>query len=70
MLDTALQGARNVRRSPAPHAFPGSTWNRTKRRCSGWMGSAVRVITRDLMYGGIVRWSANQYVKEPDSGRR
>jgi site-specific DNA recombinase len=25
---------------------PGSTWNRRTRRCAGWMGSAVRVMTR------------------------
>jgi len=48
---------------------PGSTWNRTTRRCSGWMGSAVRVITRAPIYGGVVRWNANQYVKDPDSGK-
>lgn len=48
---------------------PGSTWNRTTRRCSSWMGSAVRVITRAPIYGGCVRWNANQYVKDPDSGK-
>ena len=48
---------------------PGSTWRRTTRRCAGWMGSAIRVITRAPIYGGIVRWNANQYVKDPDSGK-
>src|SRR6185437_4056067 len=48
---------------------PGSTWRRTTRRCAGWMGSAIRVITRAPIYGGVVRWNANQYVKDPDSGK-
>ena len=33
------------------------------------MGSAIRVITRAPIYGGIVRWNANQYVKDRDSGK-
>ena len=48
---------------------PGSTWNRQTRRCSGWMGSAIRVITHAPIYGGLVRWNANQYVTNPDTGK-
>jgi site-specific DNA recombinase len=47
---------------------PGSTWNRRTRRCASWMGSAIRVITRAPIYGGLVRWNANAYIKDPDSG--
>src|SRR5262249_35032635 len=46
----------------------GSTWNRRVRRCSGWMGSGVRVITQTPIYGGPVGWNANTYVKNPDTG--
>ena len=48
---------------------PGSTWNRRIRRCSGWVGSGIRVITQTPIYGGIVRWNANTYVKNPDTGQ-
>jgi len=47
---------------------PGSTWNRRVRRCSGWVGSGVRTITQTPIYGGLVRWNANTYVKNPDTG--
>ncbi|GFE79257.1 resolvase [Steroidobacter agaridevorans] len=47
---------------------PGSTWKRKARRCKGWMGSAVRVILRNPLYGGRVRWNVSQFVRDPDSG--
>jgi site-specific DNA recombinase len=31
------------------------------------MGSAVRVITRSPIYGGLVRWNAFEYVTNPDT---
>lgn len=48
---------------------PGSTWKRTTRRCSGWMGSSVRTITKTPVYGGLVRWNAFEYVTNPDTGK-
>ena len=33
----------NARHVPSP----GSDWKRTRRRCRGWMGSAVRAILRN-----------------------
>lgn len=47
---------------------PGSTWKRKTRRCKGWMGSAVRVILRNPLYCGRVRWNVSQFVRDPDSG--
>lgn len=55
----------NDRRIPSP----GSTWRRKSRRCSGWMGSAVRVILRNALYTGRVRWNASQFVRDPDTGK-
>lgn len=46
---------------------PGSTWRRKVRRCSGWMGSAIRVILRNPLYTGTVRWNVSQFVRDPDS---
>lgn len=46
---------------------PGSTWKRKVRRCSGWMGSAVRVILKNPLYTGTVRWNVSQFVRDPDS---
>lgn len=48
----------------------GSTWNRKVRRCSGWMGSAVRSILRNSLYTGQVRWNVGGYVRNPDTARR
>jgi site-specific DNA recombinase len=48
---------------------PGSTWKRKARRCKGWMGSAVRVILRNPLYSGLVRWNFSQFVRDPDSGK-
>ncbi len=48
---------------------PGSTWKRKARRCKGWMGSAVRVILRNPLYCGPMRWNASQFVRDPDTGK-
>lgn len=48
---------------------PGSTWKRKVRRCSIWMGSAVRVILKNPLYTGMVRWNVSQFVRDPDSGK-
>lgn len=48
---------------------PGSTWKRKVRRCSGWMGSAVRVILKNPLYTGTVRWNVSQFVRDPDSAK-
>lgn len=47
---------------------PGSSWKRRVRRCRGWVGSAVRVILRNPLYTGHVRWNVSQFVRDPDSG--
>lgn len=46
----------NVRRIPSP----GSSWKRSTRRGSGWMGSGVRVILRNERYRGVVCWNASE----------
>jgi site-specific DNA recombinase len=50
-------------------ASSGSTWRRKTRRCNGWMGSAVRVILRNPLYTGRVRWNVSQFIRDPDSGK-
>jgi hypothetical protein len=40
----------NGRRIPSP----GSTWKRTERRATGWMGSGIRVMLRNERYRGVV----------------
>lgn len=49
---------------------PGSTWARRERRCSGWMGSAIRAMLRNERYKGTVHWNVSEWVKDPDSGKR
>jgi site-specific DNA recombinase len=50
---------------------PGSRWHgRKERRCAGWMGSAVRVILRNLLYTGRVIWNRSEWIKDPDTGKR
>lgn len=49
---------------------PGSSWNRGERRCSGWMGSGIRVILRNERYCGVVHWNTSEWLKDPDSGLR
>ncbi len=51
-------------------ASPGSTWNRTERRVSGWMGSGIRVILRNERYRGVVHWNTSEWRKDPDTGKR
>jgi len=48
---------------------PGSTWKRQTRRCKGWMASAVRVILKNPLYCGRVRWNVSQFVRDPDTGK-
>ena len=50
-------------------ASPGSTWKRTTRRSSGWMGSGVRVILVNPLYTGAQRWNASRFEKDPDTGK-
>lgn len=55
--------ARNV-------ASPGSTWNREHRRCSGWVGSAIRAILFNERYTGRIHWNTSEWRKNPDTGKR
>src|SRR5882757_2819662 len=48
---------------------PGSTWKRKTRRCKGWVNSAIRVILKNPLYSGRVRWNVSQFVRDPDSGK-
>ena len=48
---------------------PGSTWKRKTRRCGGWMASAIRVILKNPLYCGRMRWNVSQFVRDPDSGK-
>lgn len=56
----------NARNIPSP----GSSWKRTQRRASGWMGSAIRVMVRNERYRGVVHWNTSEWRKDPDSGKR
>lgn len=47
----------------------GSTWKRKTRRCKAWMASAVRVILRNPLYCGRMRWNVSQFVRDPDTGK-
>jgi site-specific DNA recombinase len=50
---------------------PGSTWrNRTVRRISGWLGSAVKAILGNELYVGEYVWNKTAWVKDPDTGNR
>jgi site-specific DNA recombinase len=49
---------------------PGSTWNRTQRRAAGWMGSGIRAMLMNELYGGEVIWNRTAWEKHPDSGMR
>jgi site-specific DNA recombinase len=60
--------AKDLNSQGVPSA--GSTWKRKVRRCSGWMGSAVRAILRNPLYTGRVRWNAGGYVRNPDTAKR
>jgi len=49
---------------------PGSSWKRVSRRCTGWMGSAIRAILTNNRYRGDVGWNRSEWIKDPDSGQR
>ncbi|MHB8812569.1 MAG: recombinase family protein [Steroidobacteraceae bacterium] len=61
----AISRELNARGVPSP----GSTWRRKTRRCTGWMASAVRVILKNPLYCGRMRWNVSQFVRDPDSGK-
>lgn len=56
----------NARSVPSP----GSSWNRTERRCGGWLGSGIRAMLLNDRYRGRVIWNRTQWVKDPDTGAR
>lgn len=62
---SCLAIARELNGRSVPH--PGLAWKKKKRRCPGWMGSAVRVIIKNRLYTGFVRWNASQFVRNPDT---
>ena len=62
---SCLAIARELNNRAVPH--PGLAWKKKKRRCPGWMGSAIRVIIRNPLYTGFVRWNASQFVRNPDT---
>jgi hypothetical protein len=66
------ESCRTIAKNPNDRGVPsaGSTWKRKIRRCSGWMGSAVRSILRNPLYTGRVRWNVGGYVRNPDTARR
>jgi DNA invertase Pin-like site-specific DNA recombinase len=56
---------------------PGSTWNRTKRRCRGWVHTALAGNARTFdgmlrreMYVGTLIWNRCQWKKVPGTSRR
>lgn len=61
----AIARELNARAVPSP----GSTWKRRARRCKAWMGSAVRVILRNPLYCGRMRWNVSLFVRDPDTGK-
>jgi site-specific DNA recombinase len=61
----AISRELNARGVPSP----GSTWKRKTRRCRGWMASAIRVILKNPLYCGRMRWNVSQFVRDPDSGK-
>jgi site-specific DNA recombinase len=62
----AIASDLNARRIPSP----GSSWRRTQRRATGWMGSGVRVILRNERYRGVIHWNVSEFRKDPDTGKR
>ncbi|MEP7243592.1 MAG: recombinase family protein [Gammaproteobacteria bacterium] len=58
--------ARELNARGVPSA--GSTWRRKARRCTGWMASAVRVIIKNPLYCGRMRWNVSQFVRDPTAG--
>ncbi len=49
---------------------PGSAWNRSERRCTGWMGSAIRAMLLNERYRGRIIWNRSEWVKHPKWGNR
>lgn len=49
---------------------PGAAWNRTERRCRGWVASGIRAMLRNERYTGLIRWNTSEWRKDPDSGKR
>lgn len=62
----AIAAELNGRRIPSP----GSSWKRTERRATGWMGSGVRAILLNERYRGVVHWNVSEWRKDPDTGKR
>lgn len=62
----AIAESLNSRDIPSP----GSTWNRTERRCRGWVHSAVRAILKNPRYVGKLIWNKSQWVTVPFSSQR
>ena len=51
-------------------ASPGSTWRRQKRRCKGWVHSAVRGILLNERYLGRLIWNRTRWIRVPFTSRR
>jgi site-specific DNA recombinase len=52
-------------------ASPGASWrNRTVRRLSGWLQSAVKSILESELYLGAYIWNKTCWQKDPDTGKR
>lgn len=49
---------------------PGASWNRSTRRCNGWVASGIRAMLLNDRYTGVIRWNTTEWVKDPDSGKR
>lgn len=62
----AIAADFNARLVPSP----GSSWKRTERRASGWLGSAIREMVRNERYRGVIHWNVSEWRKDPDTGRR
>jgi DNA invertase Pin-like site-specific DNA recombinase len=61
-----IAASLNARNVPSP----GTAWKREQRRCSGWMGSAVRVILFNERYRAVIHWNVSEWRKDPDTGKR
>lgn len=61
-----IAGVLNARKI----ASPGSTWNRTIRRASGWQGSAINAILRNEAYNGRLVWNKTKWKRDRKTGIR
>jgi site-specific DNA recombinase len=59
----AIAAELNARGTPSV----GTTWKRKVHRSSGWMGSAIRVITRNELYSGVAKWNQTRFVRDPNT---